>query len=272
MPLGNTISISLLTLLLLLAPGLIGLRLFYDVSNRKYSLTRTRLIVYSSVLSSVSALTLYIFSDYIFSYFLPSVEWIADYLNIVGESRIREISLPIAVGLYLVHISVTLIFGAFFGWGYRRYKFRRHNELIDRREPWEFFFTKSPRDGERVEVTLNGGDIIQGEFNKRAFDPDQRELFLDDPYSVEYQDGSSAKQDLGRSIYLHADAIQQVVSIEEDPNASITEYLEEFAIEEGLREEVESMVRDLELQTSLSEEAFHSEERDGENDTNEEEQ
>lgn len=249
----GTFPITLFTLLLLLAPGLIGLRLFYETSKRKFSLTRTRLIVYSSALSGFSVLTLYLSSFILLEYFVPLSQTIAGTLQVASEAEIGEIPLSGMVGLYFIHISLTFVIGAILGVGYRTYKFRRHNKLLDRREPWEFIFTKSPRDGEWIEVLLNNGEIIQGKFNHRAFDNDIRELFLDDPYSVEYSSSErgTTREDLGRSVYLSSDAIQRIVTIEEDPNASVTEHLEDYTIEDELREEIEKRLFSLENQTSL---------------------
>lgn len=249
----TTFPITLLTLLLLLTPGLMGLRLFYEASKRKSSLTRTRLIVYSSVLSGVSVFVLYVISHLLLNSFVPLTEGLADSLNIVSGSDLEAISLPGAVGLYLTHITLTVFLGTVIGRGYRACKFRYHNELLDRREPWEFIFTKSPRDGEWVEVTLSGGDIIQGRFNKRAFDAEERELFLDDPHRVEYsgQEPQDKREDLGRSIYLHPDAIQQVVTLEDDPNSDATEYMAEIEIPRDLRKDIEESIENIEMEMSI---------------------
>lgn len=72
-------------------------------------------------------------------------------------------------------------------------------------------------------------------------------MFLDDPYSVAYDLNTQdpQREDLGRSIYIHCDAIQYVVTLEEDPNASITEILKNSDYMGEIVDEVQSNLSDL---------------------------
>lgn len=250
----QSIPISFITLLLLLAPGLIGLRILYFYSKRKFSLTRTRLIVYSSFLSGISVLILYASSNILFQNFIPVIGVIASTLNISRESKIMHIPLWGLVGLYILHISVVIVIGAAVGLGYRKYKWHWKDQILDRRDPWEYTFTESPTDGEWIEVKLQSGDIVQGKFNDRAFNPAKRELFLDDPFQVEYPSPNkeAKRYDMGRSIYLHSGAIQQAVTLQEDPNAKTSENIRDHEIDQSLEDEIDDSIRDLENQGRLS--------------------
>lgn len=229
MPNPGTLPISLLTIILLVVPGLLGLDLYYRLAEKSTSLSRVQWIVYSVITSLSSLFLLYFLTFFYLGTVESTSETIAATLGIATVSELSELSVPTFVSLYVFHILVAMGLGAGLGWW-------KKSEYEDRREPWHYAFDETQQDGEEMEVVTSDGTVIQGEYNRTAWDDSQRELFLHDPYEIIYSaDGSKREKkiDLGRSIIVMEESISRVVFIEEDPNQERVSRLAEQEDDEG---------------------------------------
>lgn len=212
------VPISLLTILLLVGPGLIGLDLFFRVTDKNRSLSRVQLIVYSATVSVASILLLYFFTPFYFTGLSAFSSNLATDVGTVTETELSELKIANIVSLYLIHFALAGILGA--GLGYVAN--RRSEKERDRRDAWQYTFEDVPTDGEQIEVVLRDETTIQGQFNEKAWDEQQHELFLEDPAKVEYKEWSNKLEhsvDLGRSILLHEESISRVIFPKDDPQS-----------------------------------------------------
>ncbi|WP_257300243.1 DUF6338 family protein [Haloarchaeobius sp. FL176] len=215
----GTVPISILSIILLVVPGLLGLELYYRFSKKTESLSRIQWIVYSSLLSISSLLLIYITTPHHFEFINSSSANIVGAWNIATETEISELSVSALVSFYVLHIFAAGTAGLLIG--IVDNKVIHRGESLDRREPWHYAFDLVPNDQEAVEVIMEDQTVIEGRYNEAAWDESRRELFLDDPYEIIYtSDGERRLQeiDLGRSIILKEEAISWVVFTKEDPD------------------------------------------------------
>jgi len=224
----GTLPVSLLTILLLVVPGLLGIEFYYLLSKKNASLTRIQWVVYSTFVSIISLLTLYFASPLYYEFIDGLATDTATNLNIVSEEQILALTLPVLLTLYLLHVVISSGGSALIGLGVD--KILHRGRSLDRRQPWHYAFNEVPSHGEEIEVVMNDETVIQGEFNETAWDENRRELFLDNPYEVVYsQDGGEriTQHDLGRSILLREEAISRVIFTIEDPDQERTQAISE---------------------------------------------
>jgi len=243
MALGR-IPLGLLTIILLVLPGLLALDIYFRVSKKSRSYSRIKWIGYSTGVSLASLLVLYSTSPL---YFSGLASWAPEFEQTVGlvtRSQMKGSSGLETISLYLLHVGIATVLGTSAG-VLDRFGLNRNSPPRDRREPWSYAFNQIPADGETIEVVVNDGTIIQGDFNRTAWDDSQRELFLDDPYQVEYFDNGATikdRQDLGRSMLLKEETISRVVFIEEDPDTTtINQIEEELEFDDSFSKLVESV-------------------------------
>lgn len=233
------VPLSLLAIVLLFVPGLVGLEVLLRTSQRRRSYSRTHLIVYSSILSMGSLFCLYVLTPIYFDGVVAFTDSIVDTLGIVTFSDGFSLSGANLVALYVLHVG----FACGIGWIGGKVIDWRQGGNRDRREPWHYAFSVVPSAGEEIEVVLHDGTIVHGSFNEEAWDESRRELYLDDPEEIVYADDGSGIEErtpLGRSILLHEQAIIQVVFIEQDPQRDIAELLDRV---QGALDEVEDAER-----------------------------
>lgn len=256
------VPLSLLTILLLLAPGVFGLQLFFNYAQRNPSLSRTQWIAWSVLTSIISLGVLYITSGLI----IP----IAEYIGGITESTLQtivysELDFTIAEGsiLYIFHLIIIGIGGLLIG--LFESEVVKSDQVLDPREPWEYAFDEIPVDGETLDITLDDGSILRGDFNEKAWQSSKRELFLEDPFEIVVDDNGiqQDKQDLGRSVLLQSDAIAYIVFTNEDPNQK---QMESEEIDEEDRELMDKEVEEL-ASDSLSD--FATDDKSGSNSGNE---
>lgn len=235
------VPLSLLTILLLLAPGVFGLQLFFKYAQRNPSLSRTQWIAWSVLTSILSLGVLYLSSGLI----IP----LAEYVGGATESTLRtivlsELNFTIAEGstLYIFHLIMIGIGGLLIG--LFESKVIKADQVLDPREPWEYAFDEIPVDGETLDITLDDGSILRGDFNEKAWESSKRELFLEDPFEifVDEKGVQQDSQDLGRSILLQSEAISYIVFTNEDPNQK---QMESDEIDEEDREMMDKEVEEL---------------------------
>ncbi len=203
----GTLPITLVTILLLIAPGYIAIRLFLRRSERKRTLDRTDKIVWSSAASLMSLFVVYATSPLHFGLVTDVGGFLLNSVGVVSGSKILGTSLPTGVLLYLLHLAVLFI-GAFL---VAKKDQQRRDDLYSQRRPWYYAFNDLGE--EEIEVVLQDGSRISGQFVPAAWDPSIKDLFLEDPTRSE----SRESEPLGRSILISSEDISAVAFVEEAP-------------------------------------------------------
>lgn len=180
------LPLGLVTVLVFVVPGLIGLEAYFRASQRSRELSRTRLVVYSAAISLVSLAGLYAFS----APFLQWAEtlggwltqsWFATSLT-VPITQQADVDLSTVVALYLTHLALASLFGIGFGVVSNRIFDRGVSR--DRRDPWELGFEERAIESGEIVVVLKDGRSLAGTHETRGWDGDRRELLLIDPRDV----------------------------------------------------------------------------------------
>ncbi|MFB6177796.1 MAG: DUF6338 family protein [Halobaculum sp.] len=212
----GTLPITLVTILLLVAPGYVAIRLFLRYSERKQPLDRTEKIVWSSAASLLSLFVLYVTSPIHYDFVTAAGEFLLDNAGIVSGTEILRTSLPTGVLLYLLHLALLLLGAVVVG----RADLARRDDPYSERRPWYYAFTDLGE--EQIEVVLQDGSRVSGQFVPAAWDPSSRDLILEEP--VRQTDG--VNEPLGRTILISSDDVSAVVFVEEDPNSEAVEETE----------------------------------------------
>jgi len=260
---GTTLPISLLTIVLLLVPGLVSLELYFRRTSKQDRTTRTKRIVYSIFLSLASLGTLYLLSPLYFDWVSKSVRSLGAVLNVASRSELLGLALFSTAVLYALHFVLTLVLGHTLG--FVEDEFWNPDRVLDRRPPWEYAFDEAK--SEEVEVTLDDGTIIRGRFNDAAWDKESHDLYIEEPEEVQYKDGIEIGEptDLGRSLLLKQSAIGFVAFTKEDPNSEPPSEIEEEEYSSNIDEQLDEMLHGELQQVSLDEwgnETSKAEERD----------
>jgi hypothetical protein len=209
--------LNVIVLILLFVPGIIGMDLYYFTAQKRNPLTRSRRLIYSTAISAVSLLILYVVSPVYFDAGSMIIGRTAARLNIVTQEELANLVLPVGTVFYISHAALAGLGGALAGRTIRTVS----SSDSDPREPWHYAFEQSGSD-ERIEVLLTDDRIIHETFDQAAWDSSQRKLFLNDPEQVTYNsDGTNieSRNSLGRSLLIMGDSISQVVFLEQDPES-----------------------------------------------------
>jgi hypothetical protein len=205
----RTLPVTLVTILLLVAPGYLAIRVFLRAAERNDTLDRTGKIVWSSAASLVSLLLLYVTSPVHFDWVVTRGVTLTEGVGVVTEAELFGISLATGVLLYVGHLLVLFAATGLLGVGSRW----SGDDDRDRREPWRYAFDDA---GEgRIEVSLEDSSRIRGYFDPFAWDSSRKGLYLRDPVRVT-DDGSES---VGRSMLVRSEWITGVVFFEDDPNS-----------------------------------------------------
>lgn len=223
----GTLPVTLVTILLLVAPGYLAIRVFLWVAERNDTLDRTGKIVWSSAASLMSLLVLYTASPVHFEPVTSAGEMLTTQYNIVSGSSLIESQLSTGVLLYLLHVALLLIGSLIAGKGDKS----RRDDPYGERAPWYYALTDLGE--EEIGVLLQDGSRIDGQFVPAAWDPSTKDLMLEDPRRV-----GDVCEPLGRSILISSDNISAVVFTEDDPNR---ETEEEVEVSESAAEEIEQI-------------------------------
>ena len=227
----GALPITLVTILLLVAPGYLAIRVFLWRAERNYTLDRTEKIVWSSATSLASLFLLYLMSPVLFPTFDDVGSFLLDQLGFIGYSSLGSVSLPTSVLLYLTHLALLLVSSELVAIA----DIRQTDDDRDRREPWRYAFDDA---GEgRIEVFLEDGSRIRGEFDPSAWDSSRKDLYLRDP--VRLGDNKS----VGRSMLVRSEWITRVVFPVEDPDEEQMKRSREIGGE--MREQAEEAVEEL---------------------------
>lgn len=224
----GTLPVTLVTILLLIAPGYLAVRVFLRAAERNDTLDRTGKIVWSSAASLVSLLLLYATSPVHFQLLTNAGQALTQQFNIVSGSSLVESSLSTRVLLYLLHV-VSLLIGSLIVGKIDR---SRRDDPYEERAPWYYALTDLGE--ERIGVLLQDGSRIDGQFVPAAWDPSTKDLVLESPE----KSVNGTRVPLGRSILISSDNISAVVFSEDDPNR---ETEAEVDVSESATEEIEQM-------------------------------
>ena len=204
----GTLPVTLVTILLLVAPGYLAIRVFLRAAERNDTLDRTGKIVWSSAASLGSLFLLYLTSPIYFDGVESLGATLTEQFNVVTGETLFGSSLSTGMLLYGGHLTLLFVVTALLGLADRW----RATDDRDRREPWRYAFDDA---GEgRIEVFLENGPHIRGEFDPSAWDSSRKDLYLKDPRSLSEDD----EIPLGQSILIRSEWITGVVFPEGDPN------------------------------------------------------
>jgi len=244
----TSLPLSLLTIILLVVPGLVGLELYYRRTSKRSNLSRTQRIVYSTFISISSIVLLYLLTPIYFEWLDSTIQLVTNKVNIATGDEISSISIPTFTVLYLVHIFLTLGLGLVVG--IVDAKYLNPDRVLDRRPPWKYAFDEAK--SEEIEVVLNDGTMIRGQFNEAAWAKDEQELYIEDPEEIEYEgeDLASDPVDIGRSVLLTESAISHILFVEEDPGVDRETDSE---LENQVKETLDNLLRDVGEQEKLDE-------------------
>jgi len=245
----ENVPFRLIGVILLFAPGLLALDLYYRFTQQTSSLSRVQLIVYSSLVSIASILLLYVATPAYLGTLLSISNDISGQFNLASVDDFSGITIANIVSLYALHV----IFAGVIGIAVGKTIDKRSDAERDRREPWHYAFAVVPSDGEELEVIMGDGTVIHGEFNKRAWDSTRRELYLDNPSEVNYGQGNAdieSEISLGRSILLQEEAISRIIFTEEDPQREPGTQLTEDQVS-SWSAQLEDFIQSDQTQTSL---------------------
>ncbi|MEZ3142869.1 DUF6338 family protein [Halobaculum sp. MBLA0143] len=208
----GTLPVTLVTILLLVAPGYLAIRVFLRVAERNDTLDRTAKIVWSSAASLGSLLLLYLASPVYFDRVTDFGKALTESGVVTGETLFGS-SLSTGVLLYGSHLLVLFVLTGPLGLADRQ----RGDDDRDRREPWRYAFDDAG--GGQIEVFLENGPHIRGEFDPSAWDSSRKDLYLRDPKSL--SDGKPVP--LEQSMLIRSEWITGVVFPEDDPNGGLME-------------------------------------------------
>lgn len=245
---------NLILPILLLLPGLLGLKVFLLRADRVDAYSRLDAIIYSIGISIVSVLILY--GGYGISLWsLPTFE------------DVQFSSLPILIGLYLSHVGVSSLLGEIAG----RVANRRDSDGRDttRKEIWDYAFDEIYSDS-RVKVFTNAGSEIEGTVVRAGQPLQSRDLILASPYELKDVDGQDKTKavSLGEYTYIHEQAVSHIGFFEdlnEDLDLETLRQLGYAPVEPGKVEDVDEEVDEeleKELQQELKEEGVTDPEED----------
>lgn len=180
------LPLGLVTVLVFVVPGLIGLEMYFRASQRSRELSRTRLVVYSAAISLFSLLVLYFLSGPLTRRAEALGGWVRSTPLVISATvpvtQSTKAELASVVILYLAHLTLSVLIGVVSGLGSRLVVDRGVSR--DRRNPWELAFEDEANESGKIVVVLEDGRAIAGTHETRGWDRDQRELLLFSPKDV----------------------------------------------------------------------------------------
>lgn len=226
MPNPGTFPVTLLAILVLIAPGVVAIQIFLRFSERNRSLSRTESIVWSTIASISSIIILYLSTPYTLDRFIEFGQWLIEDYGAVTSTEIRDLKLREFIPAYTSHLLILFILSYIFG----KLDTVRRDGPLDRRKPWHYAFDEEYIDGEKLKVILDAGGKIRGTFSKSAWDKSTKDLYLEKPEMIGVEDDQ-----LGRSVWISSDSIAAVTFIQEDPNAKS---LKNLTVSEDFEKEI----------------------------------
>ncbi|MDJ1433971.1 DUF6338 family protein [Halostagnicola sp. A-GB9-2] len=240
-------AFSLIAVILLLVPGIVAIEVYYRKVGMRTNLNRLQRIVFSIFLSLLSLAVLYLSTGIHFETIESSAESLANWFGILSDGQLLSLALPVIIAFYTIHFLFTIVLGYLFGVYRNSHTF--NNQVLDRRPPWHYAFQESK--SEEIEVILEDGSIIRGQFNEAAWDKRDHDLYIEEPKEIKYAygDGDGHTTSLGRSMLIKEPAISYVVFTEEDPYTNIS--LSFGNLVEQYRDQISDEIRNSYIQKTM---------------------
>lgn len=211
MQVGVRLPVRFLAILLLAVPGLVGLEVYYRLAGRPNTLSRTRLVAFSTVVSLSSLLVLYLGSPL---YLDRLVRATGDgaLAGLPAVESLPVVPLPAVVLLYLLHSGVATAIGT--AVGFMSDSLLNRGIERDRRDPWSYAFQHHIGGTNEVVVVLDDGRRVAGSLVEAAWDGDTRELYVRGATLV----GDAGEEPPGELVLFTEAAVSHVYFPERDPN------------------------------------------------------
>lgn len=246
----STVPLSLVYIILLFVPGLLGLDLYLKSSQLVGRFTRLQYLAYSVFLSLLSLCLLYFLTPFYLGHFVPDIPLFPSETHLATVPQLARLTLPDMVSLYILHVLSAGALGLAFGFFNR--EILHPNENRDRREPWAYTFDEAARSTELIKVHLTDGKMIEGKWEREMWSEEARELYLKNPREIQFVEGEKEikrtsdknTKHFARGIYIHVDTISQVELPLLDPQSELKE-------SEGVLSSNKQNSQDEELQEKL---------------------
>lgn len=270
----STVPLSLVYVILLFVPGLLGLDLYLKSSQLVGRFTRLQYLAYSVFLSLLSLCLLYFLTPFYLGHFVIDVPFFPSDTHLATVPQLARLRLPDLVSLYILHVLSAGALGLAFGFFNREVLYA--DEERDRREPWAYAFDEAARPTEYIKVHLTSGKMIEGKWAREMWSEDARELYLKNPREIRFVDGDKEikradgrnTKHFARGIYIHVDAISQVELPLLDPQSELKEDKGESISDEQTSqdEELEEKLTDIGESLETLEERADDTESESDND------
>lgn len=204
--LGTAFLRSLLLPLVFLAPGVPALRLKRWAARRNGRPPRFQLIVYGTLLSGASLVTLYF-----------GVSWLN--WELVTVKTLDELSLFEELLLFVAHLALTCVYGLLAG--EVQYNYGSGNLPRDLYDSWDFAFEKVYQGGDVV-LKTTGGTWIRGRVVQSGSSEEKQDLLFESARVLDApRDGvtsvSSTQESTPEVYYNGYEALRQTESTDEGP-------------------------------------------------------
>jgi len=215
---SSTVPLSLVYVILLFVPGLLGLDLYLKSSRLVGRFSRLQYLAYSVFLSLLSLCLLYFLTPFYLGHFVASVPISPGEANLATIPQLTRLTLPNIVLLYILHVLSASALGLTTGFFNR--EVLNPDEDRDRREAWTYTFDEATLPPETIQVQLSSDRIVEGTWERKTWSEQERELYLQEPEEVEFTDEGKETDPIGRGIYIHSDDISQVILMDSDPQTN----------------------------------------------------
>lgn len=226
------LPLGVVTIVLLVAPGLIGLELYYRFSKKSNDLSRTRLLVYSAVVSLGSLVAMYAATPLYFDTVTGSPP------TALGEIRLLSlvsgsVSLSEGMLLYGIHVAVAIVVGVGLGLFSDKVVYRGRDQ--EPRDPWVFGLEEQVGSDREIVVVLDDGSQFAGVYEEKLIASRENGLYIDNPRditppentsqstrqgerdSTEERQGVQGIDQLVGSAFFSPESIAGVFFVESDP-------------------------------------------------------
>lgn len=211
----STVPLSLVYIILLFVPGLLGLDLYLKSSQLVGRFSRLQYLAYSVFLSLLSLCLLYFLTPFYLGHFAPDVPRFPSETHLATIPQLTRLTLPDLVSLYILHVLSAGALGLAFGFFNR--EILNPDEERDRREPWAYTFDEAVLPPETVQVQLSDDKIVEGMWERKTWSEQKRELYLQEPREVSFDGDEKRTDPIGRGIFINTDDILQVILLDSDP-------------------------------------------------------
>ncbi|WP_259370038.1 DUF6338 family protein [Halostella litorea] len=241
--------LGLISVILFILPGLMGIRAYFKASEKADPLSRTETVAWSVLLSISCMAVVYLYYTARFGQW-ATIELLEPKLN----------SLPSFLGHYSVVFVASLIVGFSVGKLYDR----REEEVRSRRNLWEYYIEEVVKDTESyvVRVITTEGERVIGTVSKYGPTAQNRDLILENPKTQTVTD-AGYKDEIENwtgEVYIESENISQV-QVDSLWDADMIALKDEESDEEENQEREE--VIDVFLETVEDPDSFDREEYDG---------